>query len=238
MAYITNLGSMGTPQESTLSGLPQALATGVKLGLDIKNNRALEEARQQALTLKKQEMQTEIAKMDRSDEAKNRKLAEDTLKRISLTAMGKSPMDRELFLKSEPIVQITKHLIKKYLPENVDPQTGQLITLPLKYFPKTKEEAIQMKVDTQSAVDKLKAGEIPTVTEINSAMNNVETIHTLGQIDDNTFAKAMKFYGSLLPAAESRIQKANPSFFQGSSEGTSAGDKANQWLIHALGGAK
>lgn len=236
MGYITNLGSMGTPQESALSGLPQALAAGVKLGNEIKTNRNLEQYRQDALKMKKQSMQMELAKQERSEEDRNRKLASDTLNRISLTLMGKSPADRANFLRSEPIKEVTKHLIKKYLPENVDPTSGELIPLPLRYFPRTREEAIQMKVDSQAAIDKLKVGEIPSVTEVNAAIRNIQTIHTFGQLDDDVYKKSMDFYGKLLQASESQIRKANPNLSSPGSGSGSIDTQASSWLAHALEG--
>ena len=102
-----------------------------------------------------------------------------------------------------------------------------------------------MRVDTQAALDKLRAGEVPSVSEVNGAMRNLQTIHILGQLDEDTYKKSMDFYGKLLVAAEAKIKQANPSL--GTSLPSSGGaipnalkgdtDKAaDWWLNHAIEG--
>ena len=185
MAKIVNLGSPGQPRESAMSGF----ASTFSAVSGARENRARTGIMQQEADVKGQEatnrtqqLKNEFLKAEREEKEKNRKLATETLDRISLILADKSPAEQQALLDSPPIQEITKQLIKPYLPESYNEETKRLIPLNMEWLPKTREEKLKFKEDIAVVNAKVKANAPLSAGDLVTRERSVILAKTMGMI--------------------------------------------------------
>lgn len=195
MAYVKHLGAFGEPSPSPLSGLSEAIGTGMAAGEQRQRTKIMgQQANTQAQesNLKLQSLKSELAKAERTEEDKKRKLAGDTVKRLSLRLMGKSPAEQQTILESPSIKQLGKDLIKDALPESYDTTTQRIIPERLEWFPKTEAEKLNFQRQSEELKAKLKAGQPMTMSNLITWERNVILAKTTMMIPDEEADKQLE----------------------------------------------
>ncbi len=217
---VVNLGQFGSRRESRLSGVSDALAKGIELKETRRRTDILEKGAEtdaKLANLKSQQLRVDLAKEERVKEEKQRALANQTRKNISLRLMGKTPSEQQIVLESEQIKEITKTLIKPVMPEAVDPDSGLLIPERLEFFPKTAEEARQVKEKAQEGMDAVAAKKVPTISSLEALRSQVlSTAWMLSKEDDPETQKQLKDIDTMYEAALRILKDANPNVFTNS----------------------
>lgn len=136
MGYVVNLGHFGTAQESPLSGLSDALATGLKIREQKRSNMAQEDIQRSEVKQKadnsatyEQAVNQEKANLDFKKAQANRSNAYKTLVDWSTFLNSKSPQEQAMLRSSEHGQAIENDIIKTYLPEYYDKEKKQAMIL-------------------------------------------------------------------------------------------------------------
>jgi len=229
---VVNLGQFGSPRPSDLSGLSEAIGTGMQAGENRKRTRIMQQEADtstQNANLKAQQMKSDLAKEERALEEKQRNLATDTIKNVTLRAMGKSDADVKILLESEPMRELAKNLVKPVMPESVT-DDGLLILDRVPYIPKNPEEARKIAVETKDAMNELEAGRIPTLTQISAMRKNVMTeAYMMGTMGSPAVMEQLADLDKIQAAADKVFKDANPNIFTNSLAGGTKEDTGDWW---------
>ena len=234
MAYVKHLGQFGEPAESDLSGLTEAIGTGMVAGEASKRTKIMGQqagTQAQESNIKLQLLKSSLAKEERTIEDKNRKLATEVRKRVSLRLMGKSEAEQQMILNSDSIQALTKDLIKPFLPEAYDEKTSRIIPDRLEFFPKTEEEAREVSTRTKEAMNEIEAKRLPTLTQISAMRKNVMTeAYMMGTLETPPVQEQLANLDKIQAAAEKIFQDANPNIFTNDLSGVnSEAQPAGDW---------
>lgn len=229
---VKHLGQFAQPRPSDLSGLSEAIGSGMQAGENRKRTRVLEQEAQtnKKLTdMKFEQMKVDVAKEERAKEEKQRKLATDTIKNVTLRAMGKSDADVKILLESEPMKALAKELVKPVMPESVTAD-GLLILDRVPYIPKTPEEARKIAEQTKEAMNAIEAKRIPTITQISAMKKNIMSeAYMMGAIDSPEVKEQLDYLSQIQAAAEKVFEDANPNVFTNSLGGGATEDPGDWW---------
>ena len=139
MANIVNLGQFGPPRESVLAPVRRGVEAGAKSYMEGVKDKAT--------------LQVALAESTRKQTEANRKNAYKLLEDMSMYVADKSPEEVKAYMQTD-MYKGPKKLMKKYLDEYIDDDTGEIMFLKTKDIYSTKLERHKANI-----ADKLARGE-------------------------------------------------------------------------------
>jgi len=209
---VKHLGQFGPPRPSDLSGLSESIASGIQTGENSKRTKILQQqadTQTQEAGTRTQLLKSQLMKAEREEEDRQRKMALETVERLSIRLSDKSKAEEDLLLDTPPFKDLAKDLIKTYLPEAYDEKTQRIILTDMKWIPKTREEQLAFKESIENVTQKARAGQPLSSTDLVTRERSIIISKMSGMISLEESEKQLADIHKQMDALEARGKSDN-----------------------------